>query len=171
MYISCEISTIWGNKNEHQTLSSCRKIGSSFMHVHKHIFQLGLMTQCKTVWPKTFKVLFFSGGLYCIYTNFCGRTHIPVKKQCSLLTLTNMFLMPRVNSAVNKSRGQRCTGCPLCWNKSIHFLYPRKPSVRSRGGWSLSQWSLGERRGAPWTRSPDKSEVIFWKVLRLVWGK
>jgi len=35
---------------------------------------------------------------------------------------------------------------------SIHFLYPLNPSVGSRGGWSLSQQSSGERRGTPWTR-------------------
>jgi len=34
---------------------------------------------------------------------------------------------------------------------SIHFLYPFNPSVGSRGGWSLSQRSLGERQGTPWT--------------------
>ena len=33
---------------------------------------------------------------------------------------------------------------------SIHFL-PLNPSVGSRGGWSLSQQSSGERRGTPWT--------------------
>ena len=30
---------------------------------------------------------------------------------------------------------------------SIHFLYPLNLSVGSRGGWSLSQRSSGERRG------------------------
>ena len=39
--------------------------------------------------------------------------------------------------------------CPR--GNSIHFLYPLNPSVGSRGGCSLSQWSLGERRGSPWT--------------------
>ena len=34
---------------------------------------------------------------------------------------------------------------------SIHFLYPLNPSVGLRGGWSLSQRPLGERRGTPWT--------------------
>ena len=34
---------------------------------------------------------------------------------------------------------------------SIHFLYPLNPWVVSRGGWSLSQRSKGERRGTPWT--------------------
>ena len=33
----------------------------------------------------------------------------------------------------------------------IRFLYPLNPSVGSRGGWSLSQRSSGERRGTPWT--------------------
>ena len=33
---------------------------------------------------------------------------------------------------------------------SIHFL-PLNPSVGSRGGWSLSQQSSGDRRGTPWT--------------------
>ena len=33
---------------------------------------------------------------------------------------------------------------------SIHFL-PLNPSVGSRGGWSLSQQSSGDRRGSPWT--------------------
>ena len=39
------------------------------------------------------------------------------------------------------------------WLKSpsIHLLYPLNPSVGLRGGWSLSQQSLGERRGSPWT--------------------
>ena len=35
-------------------------------------------------------------------------------------------------------------------HSSIHFL-PLDPSVGSRGGWSLSQQSSGERRGSPWT--------------------
>ena len=30
---------------------------------------------------------------------------------------------------------------------SIHCLYPLNRSVGSQGGWSLSQWSSGERRG------------------------
>ena len=35
---------------------------------------------------------------------------------------------------------------------SIHpFSIPSHPSIGSRGGWSLSQWSSGERRGTPWT--------------------
>ena len=34
---------------------------------------------------------------------------------------------------------------------SIHFLYPLNPLVGSRGGWSLSQRSLGEKQGTPWT--------------------
>ena len=33
---------------------------------------------------------------------------------------------------------------------SIHFL-PLNPSVGSRGGWSLSQRSSGDRWGTPWT--------------------
>ena len=33
---------------------------------------------------------------------------------------------------------------------SIHFL-PLNLSVGSRGGWSLSQQSSGDRRGTPWT--------------------
>ena len=37
------------------------------------------------------------------------------------------------------------------FHPSIHFLYPLNPSVGSRGGWSLSQRSSGERRGTPWT--------------------
>ena len=40
---------------------------------------------------------------------------------------------------------------PFKLHPSIHFLYPVNPSVGSRGGWSLSQRSLGERRGRPWT--------------------
>jgi len=35
----------------------------------------------------------------------------------------------------------------LLFHPSIHFLYPLNPSVGSRGGSSLSQRSLGERRG------------------------
>jgi len=36
---------------------------------------------------------------------------------------------------------------------SIHpsIFYTRNASVGSQGGWSLSQRSLGERRGTPWT--------------------
>ena len=37
------------------------------------------------------------------------------------------------------------------WDPSIHFLYLLNPLVGSQGGWSLSQRSLGERRGTPWT--------------------
>ena len=39
----------------------------------------------------------------------------------------------------------------LEFHPSIHFLYPLNPSVGSRGRWSLSQQSSGERRGTPWT--------------------
>jgi len=34
---------------------------------------------------------------------------------------------------------------------SIHFLYPLTPIQGHRVGWSLSQLSLGERQGIPWT--------------------
>jgi len=34
---------------------------------------------------------------------------------------------------------------------SIHFLYPLNPTVGSRGGWSLSQRSLGKSWGTSWT--------------------
>ena len=39
----------------------------------------------------------------------------------------------------------------LSGKPSIHFLYPLNPSVRSWGCRSLSQRSLGEKRGTPWT--------------------
>jgi len=39
----------------------------------------------------------------------------------------------------------------LLYYPSIHHLYPLNPLVGSRGGWSLSQWSSGERQGTPWT--------------------
>ena len=45
----------------------------------------------------------------------------------------------------------QCVILSICSQKPIHFLYSLNPLVRSRGGWSLSQWSLGERRGTPWT--------------------
>ena len=35
----------------------------------------------------------------------------------------------------------------MIWIPSIHFLFPLNPSVGSRGGWSLSQRSSGERQG------------------------
>ena len=38
-----------------------------------------------------------------------------------------------------------------CIHLSVHFLYPLNPSVGSRGGWSFSQRSSGERQGTPWT--------------------
>ena len=42
------------------------------------------------------------------------------------------------------------TVCQHLQSPSIHFL-PLNPLVGSRGGWSLSQQSSGERRGTPWT--------------------
>ena len=46
---------------------------------------------------------------------------------------------------------QKSTLHEMFYSPSIHFLYPLNPSVGSRGGWSLSQRSSGERWGTPWT--------------------
>ena len=58
---------------------------------------------------------------------------------------------------------------------SIHSLYPLNPSVGSRGGWSLSQQSSGERRGTPWTGRQSSSDHMYPKHLiektRWVWVK
>ena len=47
----------------------------------------------------------------------------------------------------------RVQGSAVLINQKIHrfFLYPLNPSFGSRGCWSLSQRSSGERRGTPWT--------------------
>jgi len=54
------------------------------------------------------------------------------------------------------------------YNPSIHFLYPLNPSVGSRGGWSLSQRSSGERRGTPWTGR--QSITVKQKCTQFYWG-
>ena len=41
--------------------------------------------------------------------------------------------------------------CLIPIHPSIYFLYLLNPSIGSRGGWSQSQQSLGERQGTPWT--------------------
>ena len=42
---------------------------------------------------------------------------------------------------------------------SIHFLYPLNPTLGMRGAWSLSQLSLGERQGTPWTDPQSITET------------
>jgi len=65
--------------------------------------------------------------------------------------------------------------CKYCIKKvdldtpTSKFLYPLNPSVGSRGGWSLSQQSSGERRGTPWTgRTETNNHIHSHSLLRTI---
>ena len=130
---------------------------------------------CEFWWLKTSSFYFTS----ILWTHSIKPNHLPTKQEPHIITcvvwlsgLSHLFdlhltrvsseklvtdfenicgnLLPRASFFMRKLMSSKNV---LLRQQSIHpsIFYTVNPSVGSRGGWSLSQQSSGERRGTPWT--------------------